>query len=371
MQTQTFPKGIMILKSIATIALAVLLFYGAQFVVTFLYMIIEAVKGIFELGIDFASIDTSYAEFLGIMEIVSEKTLANALLISLISNLIVLLVLCLTYTVRHKSVFDGLSVHPINPIRYVSFALLGMALQVFSIIVVAFLPLGQILEEHQSEFEYFSTDNLFFEILSAAVITGIVEELVFRGIVTKQLKKFTHPALAVVISAMIFGLAHPTQLSMIYATVFGLVFGTIYVKYNSVVPCIICHVCFNSASSLIGRIGEDNSFIILIFFGISIPLLIYLTKSLFFKYPTTSDLLFDYKGIIKPRNAAEAEVINEMNQMKASGTISESDLINIEKRWEEAKKAKLDIAPPVENTENSADTAENKNKGDNNTDETL
>ena len=172
------------------------------------------------------------------------------------------------------------------------------------------------------------------------------------------------PTWAVIISALAFGLVHPTPLAMVYSTMFGLVLGILYVKYNSVVPCILCHVFFNSTSSLIGRIGEDNAFLVLILFGTSIPLLIYLTKSLFFKYPTASDLLFDSKGIIKPRNPAETKVIDEMNRLKASGIISESDLINIEKNWEEAKKTKLDIAPQVENTENSADTAENENKGE-------
>jgi hypothetical protein len=57
------------------------------------------------------------------------------------------------------------------------------------------------------------------------------------------------------------------------------------------------------------------------------------------KYPTVSDLLFDNKGRIKPRNAEEAAVISDMNSLKESGMITEADLNRLERAWESAKKS--------------------------------
>ena len=111
---------------------------------------------------------------------------------------------------------------------------------------------------------------------------------------------------------------------------------------------------------------------------VSVPLLIYLTKSIFFNYPSAGDLLFDDKGRIKPRSEEEAEIIARLKALKATGEITEKDFKRIDQDWERAKKAKKGKkkatpapAPVTEEAPDITAEANEENKGDSNNDEAL
>lgn len=369
-------KGL--LKSLGVIALVLILFFGMQFVVTVIAMVTGLtdmmLKG--EVPLDFIYYPDLVDDVLLALE---EKVAENVVLMSLISNLLVILILCLSFTLKKKSPVDGMDVKSISVLRFVSLILFGLALQVFVSLAMSFIPIPEeLFNEHESSYALLGNESLFLQILSTGIITGITEELVFRGVIAKRLRQHLPPVAAVIISAVIFGLVHPTILSMVYATVLGLILGALYIKYDSVIPSIICHAAFNSMSCLLSLITEDTAIILVIIIFVSVPLLIYLTKSIFFNYPSAGDLLFDDKGRIKPRSEEEAEVIARLKALKATGEITEKDFKRIDQDWERAKKAKKGkkkAAPaPAPVTEEAPDiTAEanEENKGDSNNDEAL
>lgn len=378
-QIKTEKSGLKgLLKSLGVIALVLILFFGMQFVVTVIAMVIGLtdmmLKG--EVPLDFIYYPDLVDDVVLALE---EKVAENVVLMSLISNLLVILILCLSFTLKKKSPVDGMDVKSISVLRFVSLILFGLALQVFVSLAMSFIPIPEeLFNEHESSYALLGNESLFLQILSTGVITGITEELVFRGVIAKRLRQHLPPVAAVIISAVIFGLVHPTILSMVYATVLGLILGALYIKYDSVIPSIICHAAFNSMSCLLSLITEDTAIILVILIFVSVPLLIYLTKSIFFNYPSAGDLLFDDKGRIKPRSEEEAEIIARLKALKATGEITEKDFKRIDQDWERAKKAKKGkkkAAPaPAPVTEEAPDiTAEanEENKGDSNNDEAL
>lgn len=371
------------IKSILTIILVILLFNAVQGFVMGVYMGLDIANKVVdgELPSDYLAYpDELEAAFMSALEKAAEK----AIEISLVSNLITILILCLSYTFRRRSPAEGMDIKSIGFVRCISVFIFGMALQMIVSLLMAFIPIPEeILNEHNIAYESIGlSSNLLLQIFSVGIVTGIVEELIFRGIITKHLRKYMHPAIAVVISSVLFGLMHPSIISMVYATILGLVLGALYVKYDSVLPSILCHIAFNSMSCVLSLLSEDTAFILLLLMGVSIPVIIYLTKSIFFRYPTAGDLLFDDKGRIKPRNPAEAEVISRLKVLKESGQITEKDFKRIDQDWERAKKWKKsdEVPTTVETeitvTENTVDPAPeqqntDENKGENNTDETL
>ena len=82
-------------------------------------------------------------------------------------------------------------------------------------------------------------------LLSIVILVPIVEELVFRCIVIECLVKVVHPAGAIVLSALVFGVLHGTGVQVLGACLLGLVFGWIYYQTRSVLPSILLHV-FNN-----------------------------------------------------------------------------------------------------------------------------
>ncbi len=87
---------------------------------------------------------------------------------------------------------------------------------------------------------------------------GILEEIIFRGLLFKALCKDSYKA-AVVISSVTFGIGHivnllngaaflPTLLQIIYATAAGFLFTVLFQKSGTLLPCIVTHCVINSLS---------------------------------------------------------------------------------------------------------------------------
>ena len=88
---------------------------------------------------------------------------------------------------------------------------------------------------------------------------GILEEVIFRGLLFQSLCKDSYKA-AVVISSVTFGIGHivnllngaaflPTLLQIIYATAAGFLFTILFQKSGTLLPCIVTHCVINSLSA--------------------------------------------------------------------------------------------------------------------------
>ena len=86
-------------------------------------------------------------------------------------------------------------------------------------------------------------------VFSSAIVPAFSEELLFRGIILSNLKPYGK-GMAVVVSALLFGLMHMNAAQLLYATAAGIVLGLVYVKTNSLWICILIHFCNNMFSVL-------------------------------------------------------------------------------------------------------------------------
>lgn len=93
--------------------------------------------------------------------------------------------------------------------------------------------------------------------ISTAVIPGIVEEIMFRGIMLTNLMPYGK-GMAIVCSAFLFGLMHMNPAQFFYTTLMGLVLGYIYVRTRSIWLCIIIHFT-NNALGVIQQIIYQNN----------------------------------------------------------------------------------------------------------------
>ena len=83
-------------------------------------------------------------------------------------------------------------------------------------------------------------------ILSIALVGPILEELMFRGAITRALLKKYNPTKAIILSALVFGIFHINPVQIVAATLLGLLLGWIYYKTASLIPCILIHIINNS-----------------------------------------------------------------------------------------------------------------------------
>lgn len=85
-------------------------------------------------------------------------------------------------------------------------------------------------------------------IACVAILGPILEELLFRGAITKVLLKKYNPVVAILISGLIFGLFHINPAQVVGATLIGFILGWIYYRTHSLIPCILIHILNNSLS---------------------------------------------------------------------------------------------------------------------------
>ena len=98
---------------------------------------------------------------------------------------------------------------------------------------------------------HYSGADLWFAIGSMALV-GFVEEMIFRGFLFRALLKKDGPKVAVIVSAVTFGVGHIVNLlagmatvenlmMIIFAVAWGFVFTMVYYKSGSLLLCILVH----------------------------------------------------------------------------------------------------------------------------------
>lgn len=98
-------------------------------------------------------------------------------------------------------------------------------------------------------------------LLAATVIAGpIGEELLYRGIVFRRGVRFFGCRQAVVLSAVLFGLAHTGAVQMAAAAVFGGMLCLVRLRYEHMAAPILIHSCVNflSGCAVFGRLPRAS-----------------------------------------------------------------------------------------------------------------
>ncbi|MEO8902127.1 MAG: CPBP family intramembrane glutamic endopeptidase [Polyangiaceae bacterium] len=104
-----------------------------------------------------------------------------------------------------------------------------------------------------------SSGGLFLVLGAAALLPALVEELMFRGLLTRAFEKRSHAEM-VLVPSILFGLFHlePTQIAG--TIVLGVAFGLTRLYSGSLVPSIIAHAVYNAVVILdvrfTGRLGD-------------------------------------------------------------------------------------------------------------------
>lgn len=109
-------------------------------------------------------------------------------------------------------------------------------------------PLEQIAVSTLRETDSLST--IITLAISAGLIAPITEEFLFRGYIYPILKKSLGMKLAMVLSALLFGIVHASLVPLLPLTILGLAFAILYEKCNTIWAPIMAHAIFNNITLL-------------------------------------------------------------------------------------------------------------------------
>lgn len=95
---------------------------------------------------------------------------------------------------------------------------------------------------------------LIFYVIEISVFAPILEELIFRGMILQNLRKYGD-FFAILVSSILFAFLHGNFSQTPFAFVVGLALGFTVIETGSIFICILLHCCVNTISTIISGIG--------------------------------------------------------------------------------------------------------------------
>lgn len=102
--------------------------------------------------------------------------------------------------------------------------------------------------------------ELLAALLTISIITGICEELMFRGALPLVLQRFLPIKASIFISSLVFALLHFSLLGLPVLLAFGLMMGQLTQKKQSLVPAMLFHAMYNLTAVLLDQSKGSPSF---------------------------------------------------------------------------------------------------------------
>ena len=113
--------------------------------------------------------------------------------------------------------------------------------------------------------------------LLSMILVGFVEEMIFRGFLFRAMLSKGKKPVAIIVSAVTFGIGHivnlftgqasfETVMQIVFAISWGFILTMVCYKSGSVIPCIIAH----SMIDVLSLFGADNEIVDWVYIGVTI-----------------------------------------------------------------------------------------------------
>lgn len=177
--------------------------------------------------------------------------------ISLISGLAALVILAAFFLLRRKNplkesgflatrgrfVFTAIAVTPI----------------LYAVVTVILSLLPEAWLEAYAEASAALSQTGVITVIATVLVAPIVEEVIFRGLILSRLRRAMPGWLAVLVSALVFGVCHGQAVWIAYAFVLGVIFGFIALRSKSIWPSLAAHFLFNGIGQLAVYLPETEA----------------------------------------------------------------------------------------------------------------
>jgi CAAX amino terminal protease family. len=240
-----------------------LMYIGVQMIISFVYSFVVGVVLGVKMGLS--------------GEILQAEDLTNEIMLLSDTRILIIISACVTLLIVFLRVRKELnaenfwSFSKIKALPMIVCAVFGIALNMLMVGVLTFIPMRQ-----QSVINNMIGDNFILEIVSIALLTPILEEIIFRGIVLKRLSKMMKLPIAIFLQSLIFAIVHFDPVQSVCSFILGIVLGLVYIWFDSIWFAVVFHIMYNITSITILHIA-GNAEVKIIYFLIMTVIAIVVT----------------------------------------------------------------------------------------------
>jgi membrane protease YdiL (CAAX protease family) len=199
--------------------------------------------------------------------------------ISIIANAVTVMLYALFYKLKKIPFTERCRINDCRIGTYLKALGLGVAAQLaiqhLLSSIMSFLPQSWIDSLNENNEAIINSPKAIM-IITTVIMAPLLEEIMCRALMLGALKSAMPKWVAIIVSSLTFGLLHGNPIGIIYASLLGILLGWIFIKTDSVLPAIFCHLSFNLTSYILGEMEGISGTVILA----SVPLLIILIKSM-------------------------------------------------------------------------------------------
>lgn len=224
-------------KPILQSALCTLVFIGTQMAVSCI-----------GVGIIYFHTAQNSNNMVDISEKVMKVVSSNSILLSIIGNIVFLIILFILFWKKPVKIIKR-NVFKSKSSLYFIFSLLSIiCFSSFWNITFEIVPALKNMVESMNVMGSVMKSNTLMYILAIYIVGPVAEEITFRGFITEKLRESVSYISAIIISALLFGLAHimtgnPTII--VFAFIGGIIFGLCYALTDSIILAIVIHMVGN------------------------------------------------------------------------------------------------------------------------------
>lgn len=191
--------------------------------------------------------------------------------------------------VKEKRVQEGIRRKPgAQALRVVLICFAAVLLSVSLNNLIALTTLKEQSEAYQRVNASFFSSNLWIELLGTSLVTPVLEEMLYRGIVYERMKRYWKTGFAVCMSAFVFGIMHFNLVQFLYAGIIGLFLALVYETEGMLLVPVLSHAAANAVAVLrtelgfLGGLTRESVFFLpisLIMLAISVIIIWYIKKT--------------------------------------------------------------------------------------------
>lgn len=179
----------------------------------------------------------------------------GAYALTVIASILCLWIYMLIGRLRGEPLAEDIGTRYVPPVIYIMASSLALGCR---FLVVVYYSLSQKIDVLQKSIEKSvaaspdigNVSQMLIALFAVVIIAPLFEELLFRGIVMGELMKIMRPWAAIILQAIIFGVAHGVLFQSIFACMIGIILGIVYYHTQNIKTAAICHCVFNFSTIL-------------------------------------------------------------------------------------------------------------------------
>lgn len=223
-----------------------LIHVAVTFVLAFAYMFVGIFWAVFQ--------SAGEADVVSVTQQVLNQYTENALYLLLAASVICIPVFALLFRGDRKKE-QTVKERETSITAWSVLVVMAVALCVSLNALIGFSGLDKFSQKYQQVAETLYSGGVLLELLTVGILGPVCEELIFRGLMFQRLCGYVKPVIAVLVSALMFGVYHGNIVQGVYAFVLGTVMALCYLRFQTLWAPIVIHVVANITSVCITEIS--------------------------------------------------------------------------------------------------------------------